>query len=127
MPATAPATIADAQVQQSSFRSRHYIRHYIRMLRLLAALGHGDDCLSPKLRTPAANNLRAIARPATGAMAMGANWVRRLSKGPPIAATRNWSSLIRGGIPAAGMPAFKVTDEEMRDLIAYRAVAEASR
>ena len=27
--------------------------------------------------------------------------------------------LIRGGIPAAGMPAFKVTDEELRGLVAY--------
>jgi alcohol dehydrogenase (cytochrome c) len=29
------------------------------------------------------------------------------------------AALVRGGIPAAGMPAFKVTDEEMRTLIAY--------
>jgi alcohol dehydrogenase (cytochrome c) len=29
------------------------------------------------------------------------------------------TALIRGGIPAAGMPAFKVTDEEMRGLIAH--------
>jgi alcohol dehydrogenase (cytochrome c) len=29
------------------------------------------------------------------------------------------SALIRGGIPSAGMPAFKFTDEELRGLIAY--------
>jgi alcohol dehydrogenase (cytochrome c) len=29
------------------------------------------------------------------------------------------TALIRGGIPAAGMPAFKVTDQEMPGLIAY--------